>query len=161
MSIKICAAGLCFSFYFRKCVYQTYVRWKIVEIVWGKIKWATGDDWQGEVLGTGSWKGVPLVLTGGVLSALTTWARNQVCSDSVHNWRYGFLCRWKVKKNWLGRTKKKFCFRSPNRFTFGGETEFFCPTYHLYSKKFLEKGQGNPVRNVGMKKTRLLVLRER
>ena len=28
-------------------------------------------------------------------------------------------------------------------------------------KTFLEKAQGNPVRNVGIKKTRLLVLRER
>ena len=29
-----------------------------------------------------------------------------------------------------------------------------------FVQKFLEKGQGNPVRNVGTKKTRVLVLRE-
>ena len=30
---------LCFSFKFWECVDRAYVRWKIVESVWGKIKW--------------------------------------------------------------------------------------------------------------------------
>ena len=50
-------------------------------------------------------------------------------------------------------------------------TSFLCPDVSdritlsffkelLIFQKFLEKGQGNPVRNVGTKKTRVLVLRE-
>ena len=30
---------LCFSFKFWECVDRAYVRWKIVESVWGKLKW--------------------------------------------------------------------------------------------------------------------------
>ena len=48
---------------------------------------------------------------------------------------------WKRKFNWSEITENKF-FHS------------------LFVQKFLEKGHGNPVRNIGTKKTRVLVLRE-
>ena len=37
---------------------------------------------------------------------------------------------------------------------------FLTLSFRSFVQKFLEKGQGNPVRNVGTKKTRVLVLRE-